>query len=55
MQLIPADIDRIDAAGAAREEHLGKPASRGADIEAGAAADVEREGIERRGKLDAAA
>ena len=36
MKLIAADIDRIDAPRAALQQHLGKPAGRGADIEADA-------------------
>ena len=38
MQLTAADIDGIDAARAAREQHLGEAAGRGADVEADAAA-----------------
>ena len=55
MKLIAADIDGIDAAGPARDEHLRKATGRGADVEADAAADLEREGIERRRELDAPA
>ncbi len=42
-------------AGAAREQHFGEAAGRGADIEADAAGYIETEMIERRRKLDAAA
>ena len=37
MQLAVPDIDRVDAPGAACEQHLGETAGRGADIEADAA------------------
>ena len=55
VQLAAPDIDRIDAPGAALEQHLRKAAGRGADIEADAAFRVEAEMIERGGKLHAAA
>ena len=55
MKLAAADIDRIDAPRAAREQHLGEAAGRGADIEADAARDIDAEMVERRRKLDAAA
>ena len=55
MQLIAADIDRVDAPRAAREQDLGEAAGRGADVEADAIRHVEREMIERERKLDAAA
>ena len=55
VQLAGADVDRVDPLGAAREQHLGEAAGRGAGVEANAAGDVETEMIERGGKLDAAA
>src|SRR5215468_12217358 len=50
-----ADVDRVDAPRAAREQHLGEAAGRGADIEADAAARIEFEMIERGRELHAAA
>ena len=38
MQLVAADIDRVDPPGAAREQHFGESAGRGADIETDASA-----------------
>ena len=53
---LPApDIDRIDAAGAARDQHVGKAAGRGADIKADVAFRIEAEMIERGGQLHATA
>ena len=40
-KLAGADIDRVDALGAARQQHLGEAAGRGADIEADTAGDIE--------------
>ena len=55
MQLPMPDIDRVDAPCAAREQHLGEAAGRGADIEADAASRIEAEMIERGRELHAAA
>ncbi len=33
MQLVASDIDRVDPPRAAREQHLGEAAGRGADVE----------------------
>ncbi len=55
MQLVAADVDREDAARAAREQDLGEAAGRGADIEADATRDVDRQPVERMGELDPAA
>ncbi len=55
MQLSAADIERIDAPRAAREQNLGKSAGRCADVEADAARGIEPEMIERRRQLDPAA
>src|SRR5215469_18120902 len=55
MQLVAADVDREDAARAAREQDLSEAAGRSADIEADTIADVDREPIERVRELDAAA
>ena len=55
MQLVVPDIDRIDLARAARQQHLGEATGRGPDIEARAPRRIEAEMIERSGELDAAA
>ncbi len=55
MQLVAADVDRVDPARAARQQHLGEAAGRGADVEADAAGDVEAEPVERMRELDAGA
>ena len=55
MQLAAPDIDGIDAPRAAREQHLGEAAGRGADIEADAARRIDAEMVERGRELHAAA
>ena len=55
VQLPASDVDRIDAPRAAREQHLGEAAGRGADVEADAAGRIEPEMIERGRELHAAA
>ena len=50
-----ADIDRVNPPRAARQQHIGKAAGRGADIECNPAGYVDAEMIERMGELDAAA
>ena len=55
MQLGAADIHGIDLARAAREQHSGKAAGGGADIEADPAGDIDRKAIQRSGELHAAA
>ena len=55
MKLVAADIDGINAFGAAQNQHLGEAAGRGADVDADAIRDVELKMIERRRKLDPAA
>ena len=55
VQLPAADIDRVDAPGAALQQHLREAAGRGADIEADHAARIEAEMIERGHELQAAA
>src|SRR5690348_8771921 len=52
MQLSVADVDRIDASCATFDQHLGKAAGRGADVEADTIVWIELELPERRGKLD---
>ena len=53
-ELAVADIDRIDPRGAARQQHVGEAAGRGADIEGDLSVDRDREMIERVSQLDAA-
>ena len=55
MQLIAADVDRVDAPRAAQNQNFGEAAGRGADVEADAPRHVEMKTIERGCKLDAAA
>ena len=55
MQLIAADVDRVDASRAAQSQNFGEAAGRGADIEADTPRHVEMKTIERGCKLDAAA
>ena len=55
MQLIAADVDRVDALRAAQNQNFGEAAGRGADVEADAPGHVEMKMIERGCKLDAAA
>ena len=55
MQLVAADVDRVNALRSARKQHLRKAAGRGADIETDAAGDIERKMIECGGELDSAA
>ena len=55
MQLIAADVDRVDAPRAAQNQDFGEAAGRGADVEADTPGHVEMKMIERRCKLDAAA
>src|SRR5579872_3825312 len=54
-KLPAADIDRMHAGGAMRQQHVGEAAGRGADIERGAARRVEAEMIECKGELQPAA
>ena len=55
VELAMADVDRDDVSRPAREQHVGKAARRRADVEAGEAARIERESVERRRELEAAA
>ena len=55
VELAVADVDRDHRTRAAREQHVGEAAGRGADVEAGEAVGIEAEGVERRGELDPAA
>ena len=55
MQLAVADIDGVDAPGAAGEQYLAEAAGRSADIEADATPRIEAEMFKRRGELDSAA
>ena len=55
MKLAASDIDRVDACRAAREQHLGEAAGRGADIETDAPGQLEAEMIERGRELHPAA
>ena len=55
MQLVTPDVDRVDAAGAACEQHLREAAGGRADVEADAAGRFDAEMIERGRELDAAA
>jgi hypothetical protein len=50
-----ADIHRIDAPGAAREQDVGEPAGRGADIERDRSRRIDGEALERVSQLEAAA
>src|SRR5580698_1198314 len=54
MQLIAADVDRVDALRAAQSQNFGEAAGRGANVEANAPGHVEMKMIERGCKLDAA-
>jgi hypothetical protein len=49
-----ADIDGDDLRRAAREQDVGEASSRGANVEANEACRIQREGVERGGKLDSA-
>ena len=49
MQLAMPDVDAGDASGAARNEHMGEAAGRGADVETGAVLRIDGEGVERAG------
>ena len=53
VELAMADVDGDDESRAARQQHVGEAARRRADVEAGEAARIERESVERRGELDA--
>ncbi len=59
MQLVAADVDRVDEARAARQQHLGEAAGRGAHIEAYPAGRIEQrvgaETVERTRELEGAA
>ena len=55
IELSVADIDGDDLRRAAREQDVGEASGRGADVEADEARRIEREGVERGGKLDPAA
>src|SRR5260370_28210900 len=54
-ELTMPDIDGVDAAGAARQQHVGKAAGRGADIESFPAVDHDPEMVEGMGELHAPA
>ena len=54
-ELAATDIDRVHQRGAVRQQHVGKAAGRGADIERRRAGDLDREMVERESQLDAAA
>ena len=54
-ELAVADIHRVNPPRAARQQHIGKAAGRGADIKCDPAGYVDAEMIERMGQLDAAA
>ena len=47
-ELAAPDIDGVDPAGAASQQHIGKAAGRGADVERDRARNVDREMVERR-------
>ena len=55
IELSVTDIDGDDLRRAAREQNVGEASGRGADVEADEAPRIEREGVERGGKLDPAA
>ena len=55
IELSVADIDGDDLRRAARKQDIGEASGRGADVEADEARRIEREGVERGGKLDPAA
>jgi hypothetical protein len=55
IELIAADVDRIDPACPTREQHIGESAGRGADVEAHAPPWIDPEMIERRYELCAGA
>ena len=55
MQLVVADIDRVDARGAAFQKDLGESTGGGAEVETDAPLRGERKIIQRRCQLDAAA
>jgi hypothetical protein len=55
MQLALADVDRKYQAGAIGEQHFGKAAGGGADIEADVILDLERISLKRAGQFHAAA
>ena len=55
IELSMADIDGDDLRRAARKQDVGEASGRGADVEADEACRIEREGVERGGKLDSAA
>ena len=54
IELSVADIDGDDLGRAAREQNVGEASGRGADVEADEALRIERESVERGGKLDPA-
>src|SRR6266568_877731 len=51
VELIAADVERIDEPCSTGEQHIGESAGRGADVEAHAAARIDAEVIERRREL----
>jgi hypothetical protein len=51
----PAHVHRVHPAGAAVQQHLGEPPGRRAEVRAGAAGGVERQGVERGEQLAGAA
>ena len=55
VELAVADVDRDDAARAARQQHVGEAARRRPDVEAGETVGIERESVERRREFQAAA
>jgi hypothetical protein len=50
-KLAAPDIDRVNLDCAARKQHIGEPAGRGADIERDEASNIDREMVERMNKL----
>ena len=46
MELPPADVEGVDVAGAAGEQHVGEAAGRGADVEGDPAGRVEAERVQ---------
>ena len=54
IELSVTDIDRDDLGRAARKQDVGEASGRGAEVEADEASRIEREGVERGGKLDPA-
>jgi hypothetical protein len=55
IELAVSHVERDHLTGATLEQHVGEAASRRADVERRAVADVDREGVERVGELHTAA